>query len=328
MGKRETTPSVLFFKRMIAATLATIILFLTVLNIINGVRLHRASGKLERYEAEARLLAEEQARNELPPEKEKPANEEDAADILARNKVIAHALGGVDGEAVLNCLEGFERNYEAGVRVFEADFRQTSDGYVVLRHDWRGNWQEGVNEVSLPTLEEFLARPILEKYTPLSFSQLLLLMEEYPDICVITDTKFLEPEAVIAQFTEMLAEARKLGLTYLLDRLVVQIYTPLHFNIVDSIHHFPHYIYTLYQDNFDGTEDGFRSKANYAQSKGIEAITMWDFLWDEDWRPIADYRDLKVYVHTVNDPDTARRLLQSGISAVYTDTLLPADLEE
>ena len=338
MSRKEYTPSVLFFKRMIAATLATIILLLTVLNIVNGVRLHRALNRLEQYAAsEAAREAEEEARaaeeeaerlrNADLPEKAKPAGEADATAILGESRVIAHALGSVDGVSGLNCLEGFVQSYNAGVRVFEADFRQTTDGYVVLRHDWRGGWQENVDEAHVPTLAEFLERPILEQYTPLSFTQLLLLMEQYPDVCVITDTKFMEPEAVAAQFRQMLAEARKLGLTYLFDRMYVQVYSPLHYQIVDTVYHFPHYIYTLYQDNFEQTEQSFRDRANFAQGKGIEAITMWDFQWNEDWRPIAEYRNLKIYVHTVNDREAARELLLKGVSAVYTDSLVPADME-
>ena len=77
---------------------------------------------------------------------------------------------------MLNCLEGFQAMYAQGVRVFEADLRMTSDQKVVLRHDWRKGWQRGIRETSIPTLEEFLNAPILGKYTPLSFQDLLLLM--------------------------------------------------------------------------------------------------------------------------------------------------------
>ncbi len=332
MARKEFTPSVLFFKRMIAATLTVVILGLAALATVNAVRLRRWQSRAEQYEAaDAARRAEEEAaraRSVVLPEKEKPAGEQNAAEILAANRVIAHAMGSVDDEWGLNCLEGFLRNYEAGVRVFEVDFRQTSDGYVVLRHDWRGLWQEGVDETNIPTLEEFLSLPIEDQYTPLSFGQLLELMEQYPDVCIVTDTKFVEPEAVTEQFTKMVEEAHRMGLSYLFDRMAVQIYSPLHFNVVDNIYHFPHYIYTLYQDNFDMTEDGFRQKANYAQEKGIEAITMWDFLWHEEWGPIAAFRGIKVYVHVVNDREAALKLLDSGVDAVYTDVLVPGDLED
>ena len=295
-------------------------------------------------------------------EKEPPEDALSAPDILADASLIAHGMGAVaapeDGAAdsaaasgdpdggasgdetadaltdangrelvtVLNCLEGFQAQYAAGVRVFEADLRLTSDMEVVLRHDWRAGWQEGVSETSIPTLEEFLDTPVLGEYTPLSFQDLLRLMEEYPDICIITDTKFTEAEVVTAQFTAMLSDAKELGLTYLFDRFVIQVYDELMFKVVDGLHHFPHYIYTLYATGFAGTEDAFREAASFCADNGFLGLTLWDYWWREAYAPIARELGVSVYVHTVNDAQEARELLDQGVSGIYTDTLTPADL--
>lgn len=295
-------------------------------------------------------------------EKEPPEDALSAPDILADASLIAHGMGAVaapeDGAAdsaaasgdpdggasgdetadaltdangrelvtVLNCLEGFQAQYAAGVRVFEADLRLTSDMEVVLRHDWRAGWQEGVSETSIPTLEEFLETPVLGEYTPLSFQDLLLLMEEYPDICIITDTKFTEAEVVTAQFTAMLSDAKELGLTYLFDRFVIQVYDELMFKVVDGLHHFPHYIYTLYATGFAGTEGAFRAAASFCADNGFLGLTLWDYWWREAYAPIARELGVAVYVHTVNDAQEARELLDQGVSGIYTDTLTPADL--
>ena len=297
-----------------------------------------------------------------PEEKEPPEDALSAPEILADAALIAHGLGAVaapvedgardvpedeaqddpvDGEeesspededgpelvTVLNCLEGFLAQYEAGVRVFEADLRLTADMEVVLRHDWRAGWQEGVSETAIPTLEEFLDKPILGEYTPLSFKDLLLLMEEYPDICVITDTKFTEAEVVTAQFSAMLDDASELGLSYLFDRFIIQVYDQLMFQVVDSLHHFPHYIYTLYATGFAGTEAAFREAAGFCADSGVMGLTLWDYWWRESYAPIAQELGVTVYVHTVNDAQEARALLEGGVSGIYTDSLVPADLE-
>lgn len=338
--RRKTTVSrsVLFYKRMIAATLAFIILTLTILTLVFGIRLHRTRKTLE--DAQDRLFdlemvemqrrAEEEAErlaNVVPPEQEKPAGEKNATAILADNPLVAHALGAVDGIEGLNCLEGFVERYNAGVRVFEADLRMTSDGAVVLRHDWIGDLQEGIDTTHIPTLDEFLAKPILGQYTPLSFHDLLLLMAQYPDVCIITDTKFMDAESTTVQFRAMVEDAHKLGLSYLFDRMIVQIYSPDHFVVVDSVYHFPNYIYTLYQESFGKTGDAFRNKAVFCEENGIMGIALWEDWWDADYYPIADWRHIKVFVHTVNSASSARRLLRSGISGIYTDVLLPEDLE-
>ena len=259
-------------------------------------------------------------------EKEPPEGELSALEILSEAQVIAHGMGAMEGIATLNCLEGFQQQYERGVRVFEADLRLTSDMEVVLRHDWRAGWQAGISETQIPSLKAFLNRPILEQYTPLSFQDLLLLMEEYPDICIITDSKFTDAEIVTLQFEAMLEDAKELGLSYLFDRMIIQVYSQLMYTVVDNIHHFPHYIYTLYAEGFGRTEDAFREIAAFCGENDILGVTMWDYWWDKSYLPIAQEYDVQVFAHTVNDPQEALALLESGISAVYTDTLTPGNL--
>ena len=338
VAQKPVSHSVLFFKRLIAATLALIILTLAGLCVYFGLRLRRAHADLNESQSRLLALAEqeaerlaaeeaEQMQNAVVPEQEKPAGEATALEILDANRLVSHALGTADGIQGINCLEGFLENYAEGVRVFEVDLRMTADGHVVLRHDWNGNLQEGVDETALPTLEEFLAKPFYGMYTPMSFRDLLLLMQKYPDICVVTDTKFMDAEPVTAQFRAMLDDAHELGLSYLFDRIIVQVYSPLHFSIVDNIHHFPYYIYTLYQDSFDRSEEGFRQKAIFCQEHGIIGLTLNEVLWDPDYAPIASWRNVRVCLHTVNDASDARQLLDSGVNAIYTDILIPADLE-
>ena len=147
-------------------------------------------------------------------------------------------------------------------------------------------------------------------------------------MCIVTDSKFMEAEVVRMQFDAMLQDAADLGLSYLLDRFVVQIYSPLMFQVVDSIHHFKGYIYTLYLEGFDGREDTFRQRAAFCAENGILGITMSEELWDSAYAGIAEEYGLSVFTHTVNDLDRALSLLDSGISAVYTDSLTPGSLEQ
>lgn len=255
------------------------------------------------------------------PQVERELNAASAPEILADAMVIAHGMGEIDGVTTLNCLESFLAQYEKGVRVFEVDFRLTRDMQVVLRHDWRAGWQEGVSERSIPTLEEFREKPLLDKYTALSFRDLLLLMVEYPDICIVTDSKFTDAEIVTLQFEAMLRDAQELGLMDLFDRIVVQVYSELMFKVVDNIYEFPHYIYTLYNTGFDQSLASFEKIAQFCSDNGIDGITMWSYWWRESFAPVAQEHGLSVYVHTVNDLEQARGLIESGVSGVYTDGL-------
>ena len=183
-------------------------------------------------------------------EKSPPVGELSATDILSKSKIIAHGMGVAPGQEAgstpLNCLEGFEAQYAAGVRVFEVDLRLTRDGKVVLRHDWwHSDWQEGISWTLIPTREDFVSKSILGKYTPLSFQDLLRLMERYPDICIITDTKFTDSDVFSIQFDSMMEDARELGLTYLFGRIVIQFYSENMCVALNNIYAYPHYIYTL-----------------------------------------------------------------------------------
>ena len=276
------------------------------------------------------FLEEIIAQQSLPPaEQQKPAGELTAREILTNAKYIAHGLGAVDGLEPLNCREGFEQMYQKGVRVFEADFRFTRDAKLVLRHDWRATWQEGVDESSIPTLEEFRSKSVLGTYTPMSFQDLLLLMQQYPDICIITDTKFIEPEFIQLQFDEMTAEAKELGLSYLLDRIVVQFYNRNMYTLVEKTHHFTSYIYTLYQEKFNGSQDEFRVFAEFCSvHDNILGITIDETIWKAPYADIADAYGLQLYSHTVNAPERAAVLFGEGIDAIYTDLLAPAPVPE
>lgn len=266
--------------------------------------------------------------SEMPvEEKEKPEGEKSGPEILAGSKLIAHGMGETGGVTTLNCLEGFLAQYEAGTRVFEADIRLTRDAKAVLRHDWRGSWQEGVNEASIPTRDEFVSKKILGQYTPLSFRDLLLLMEQYPDICIITDTKFTEPDVYMIEFDAMTEDARELGLSYLFDRIIVQVYHRNMFTALNNAYGFPHYIYTLYNEGFAQTESAFREKAEFCCQHGIGGITMWDYWWNKSYAAIAEEYGIRTYAHTVNDAAAALELLETGVDALYTDCLTFAHLE-
>ena len=328
MKKNNYIGSVLFFKHLYLTILALLIVVPMVIAISKSVSLSAARRELDDLKAEQSVFEPEDLAVE---QKSAPADELSALEILDGQQIVAHGLGAVGGEAVLNCLEGFEENYAAGVRVFEVDLRMTSDGHVVLRHDWRGQLQDGVSETSIPTLEEFLSKPINGKYTPLSFRDLLLLMERYPDVCIVTDTKFVNEEEVTRQFGAMLSDAYETGLTYLFGRMVIQVYNTMMFTVVDSLHHFPYYIFTLYNSDFDGTKDGLRRKAEYCREHGIMGITMSEAWWSSghpDYLSAVDEYGICLYLHTVNGADEAKAYLAAGVSGIYTDTLLPADITQ
>ncbi len=246
--------------------------------------------------------------------------------LLCRGKVIAHAMGGYEGNTYLNCLEGFLEAYKRGCRAFEADFSITRDGYIVLRHDWSLPLQEGIDLFHVPTREQFLSVPILGKYTPLSFRDLLALMAEYEDICVITDTKYAQPELAVMMFQSMLEDAKAMNLSAVFERVIVQVYSEDMLFALKAGFGFSNYIYTLYQQEFDETDSSFREIASLCYENGVRFITMHVDRWRESFSVIAKENDLFCLVHPVTDVSLAKSLISSGVDAVYSFSLSPDEI--
>ena len=47
-----------------------------------------------------------------------------------KNRFIAHAGGGLNGQKYLNALEALNESYSKGLKLFELDLKLTSDGFI------------------------------------------------------------------------------------------------------------------------------------------------------------------------------------------------------
>lgn len=258
---------------------------------------------------------------------EAPSRNLSGPEILAETPVIAHAMGSVNWEAGhYNSLEAFQASYAAGFRAFEVDLALTRDGKAVLKHLWFDYYLSG-DIRAIPTLEEFLSTPVQgpagEPHTPLSFRNLLNLMAQYPDICVIIDTKYTDPEMIFLAFSAMLADAEDLERTDLFDRIILHLNSREMRQYLDTLYPFPHFLYAMYMENIEPDSDRFRDRAAYCAKTGVMLIQMESAWWDSSFASIAEEYGLKVYLGTVSDLDAARAFLDQGVSGVYTDCLTP-----
>ena len=73
----------------------------------------------------------------------------------------------------------------------------------------------------LATLEEFKEKKILDKYTPLTLDDLLLIMKKYEDVWIVTDSKNQDPLTARKDFEDIVSAAKTLGCEECLDRIVV-----------------------------------------------------------------------------------------------------------
>ncbi len=242
------------------------------------------------------------------------------------HQMIAHALGIVDGYAETNSLEAFYESYEKGIRVFEGDFQLTSDGVLVLRHDFEmGSYytlgQEVVDDELWMDEEQFVSTMIQKNLTPLTAMDLMWLLVEHEDAFLVTDTKDLDEDIVKAQFTALVDCIKATGDPSLFERVIVQIYYEKMYELVTDIHPFSQWIFTLYQIyDPDMYEIG-----SFCAENGIEVVTMPQSSARIDKSEILHSFGLKVYTHTVNKSYEVRYGLNNGIAGFYTDSLLPKD---
>ena len=241
--------------------------------------------------------------------------------------IITHALGGLDNLTYLNSRESFINYYDKGCRLFEVDLTQTSDGAWVCRHNWKeslGQW-EG-EERKVLSLDEFLSTPIYGKYTPMTFEDLLKLLDEYPDAFVMLDSKQYSVrnyQRTLEDYAQYREIAIKAGIEHTLGQIIPQVYNSAMYPGTALLYKFPAYIYSLWQDY---SEEELENIADFCQTNQIKAVTIyWDY-WSEEVQKIFDERDILVYIYTINDKEKARGYLAKGAKGICTDVLIADSL--
>lgn len=153
-------------------------------------------------------------------------------------------------------------------------------------------------------------------------------MREYPDIWIVTDTKYKDPEMVNKQFTIMKETALKADALDVFDRFIVQLYSEEMHEAVEAIYPFESYIFTMYQRWFGDDEAEFTKICRWSYEHNVDNIAMgWDLV-NTDILEICNRYHLDVYVNTVNKADEAKQLLKDGVKGIYTDRLSASDFKE
>ena len=250
-----------------------------------------------------------------------------AADWQSGNRLIAHAFGEVDNKIETNSKEAFINAWENGFRVVEGDFTYTSDGVLVLRHDFEKDGSYArldipVSDQLVMDAETYMNSPIIFEQTPLTAADLLQLMAEYPDMYLVTDTKDTDKKTVQKQFRDLVDIAKKSGRPEVLDRIIPQLYNKGMIDWIREIHPFKNWIFTLYLYN----NPDYMDIADYCVEKGIQTVTLHvDRATKENVSKLKE-KGLKVYAHTTNRYLTMKNLIDAGVDGVYTDRIKPYEL--
>jgi hypothetical protein len=229
---------------------------------------------------------------------------------------ISHALGALDGEVHLNCLECFEESYAEGHRYFEADFMVASDGRIVLSHD-------GMEaRFGLPvgfSSAQFMAQRLLGKYTPLDGPGLARLFREKTDWYLISDVK--TPN--VPGLRELCRELAEGGVDCT-ERVIPHLFATNELAGARELG-FENLVFAGYRlrDSWDTAEAAIGLMQQAPEVLALSLPRSWWDAWGKDrLRPTP----VPVFLHTVDGPEAAEGYLAQGIRGVYTDSLRPGDL--
>ena len=262
-------------------------------------------------------------------------------------RTVHHACGGIDDKSYTNSYDALELNYSQGCRLFEIDFCLTADNEPVCAHDWDwtysvmdiplverevettdanasadGTGEVQTEQVALPlTLEEFKSHKIYEKYSPMSFEELVEYMMEHEDMYVITDTKNVRDPEVSDMFNGFVRVASEHDIR-VLDRIIPQIYNNDMYDIISGIYDWKSIVYTFYNQ---GGEFRYRNVYDYSRKHGIKVFTTYTSRNDLIFIDAMVDRGALVYMHTYNNMDEVYGILDAWrVYGIYTD-FLPHD---
>lgn len=252
------------------------------------------------------------------------ADQKGFSKTLKETKYIAHAMGEVNGHCHTNSLEAFLTNYRKGFRIFEVDLILTSDQQLAARHDWQP-YLAVMFEQNLPnemngkplSLEEFKSYKINGNLQPLSFADVVYLLRIFRDAYIITGTKTTEITDVKKQFQIIKNTVLDIDPS-VLERIIPQIYHEEMLSVIREIYPFDYIIYTLYQTNKKPTE-----VLDMALRENISFVAMSEAKASQDFIQSLSEAGIDSLVYTLNERKSAEYYFENGITAIYTDQLLP-----
>jgi glycerophosphoryl diester phosphodiesterase len=222
------------------------------------------------------------------------------------NRLVAHAMGGIDGEVYTDSIEAWESNYERGYRVFEVDLRVLDDATVVCSHD----------QPAQSTVDEFKRARVAGRFTPLTVTDLATLMARYPDAWLMTDIKVgrgAPRDSVLRTLRSALdgdATSR--------SRTIVQAYEEGDWRYAKKLG-FENIVYTLYHQKTVELSDAIA----FAAENNIRFVAMPKKFVTEDLVRQARRKGIWVGVYTVNSESERSRYERLGVTHFYSDFLRP-----
>lgn len=230
-------------------------------------------------------------------------------------RAIAHAGGAVQGDTVTNSKEAVEQAIANGFQYIELDMALTTDGKIAMIHDWESSASLylGLGPNKAVSFEKYQQCKVLNKYTPLTMDVLAKILQNNPQVRIITDTKE-DNVAILAAIKNQYPQVVK--------QIIPQIYQYNEYEPVKKLG-YDKMILTLYK--MSNERNGVRV-AKFVQEHDIFAVTMSAELMNTGLAKTLQSYGIAVYMHTINNLSQTVNALNAGAYGIYTDTLLPEEV--
>ncbi|MHC1722690.1 MAG: glycerophosphodiester phosphodiesterase family protein [Aminipila sp.] len=230
-------------------------------------------------------------------------------------KMIAHGGGTVEGFDTSSSVDAVMQSIANGFKVIELDMEFSSDNKIIMLHDWDRTVATYLGrkfDMEL-TLNQFNNQLICGKFEPLTFDKLTKILDNNPQVRIITDTK--------GDNIKLLTTIANKYPGYV-DRMIPQIYDYSEFEAVSALG-YKDIIFTLYmQDKID-----YSKLLKFIKEKDIYAVTIGKDYWIKGLPQKLSKEGIKVYTHPVYTVEEAREQFSKGAYGIYSSTLNPSEIE-
>lgn len=225
--------------------------------------------------------------------------------------LVGHAGGAIEGNIYTNSCEAVEESIKTGRNVVELDFVKLDDNYVCF-HD-----KEAVGFDLPESISGFCGYKIKSKYTSLTLDDILDLMETYPGLIIITDCK----DGDICDFLETIcAKLQIINRWEWSKRFIVQVYSIAQAKELDNHYSFFTKGLTLYASTYYVWDFPWLTKMCIMYHIPI-LIMPYNYVINNHVLKCLKSKNIKIWVHTVNDKVVAQQLKIKGVDGIYTDIL-------
>ena len=239
----------------------------------------------------------------------------EVTEAMQTQRLIAHAGGSVDGYVTSNSVEALMNAVDNAYALVELDMGMTTDGHVVMVHDWdvTSVYYYNVAMNGPLSYDEFMALATYERFHTMDIESLIAVMDKSDTFRVVTDIK--------ADFTEVLSKIAEDYPDYR-DRFIVQIYNYDELEEVKAMG-YESIILTVY--NMQGALDPEVIADFYFDNK-LKAITAPDEEYVDNLVKKLTGKGITVYRHPVSDYERMLALFDDTVYGIYTSSILPREI--